>query len=313
MINIKKFDFAYVLRLCEEIDLVCIDKEYKGIKAPMKFICSQCGQTFERNLDNLKTRRSNTCKDCGHKRSNQKQVLSLDYVKDFILAHGCVLLSESYSGYKDNLKIQCKCGKTFYSTFNSFKHKTKKHCDLCSTLLRSRNAQTPDYIIESTVNNANYKFFQTQMRGNEKYVKVQCNKLHSPYWVRFTKFKIGQRCAKCTHSKGECAINSYLKLNNISFKIEYTFKNLRGIGGLPLRFDFAVMKDDNLICLIEYDGKQHYEVGFNDKVGFLRTQKHDIIKNKYCKENNIDLLRIKYTNFNSVNFILKEFLSKYKI
>ena len=57
---------------------------------------------------------------------------------------------------------------------------------------------------------------------------------------------------------------------------------------------------------IEFDGQQHYQ----NKYGLdsLKvTQYHDKIKNDYCKDNNIKLLRIKYTEFNNIeNILIKE-------
>ena len=47
---------------------------------------------------------------------------------------------------------------------------------------------------------------------------------------------------------------------------------------------------------IEFDGEQHFRSVefFGGKKAFKLTQKKDKIKNEYCKNNNIHLLRIKY-------------------
>jgi hypothetical protein len=47
---------------------------------------------------------------------------------------------------------------------------------------------------------------------------------------------------------------------------------------------------------IEYDGRQHFEPAecFGGEEGFIETQQNDLIKNNYCKKNNITLLRIRY-------------------
>lgn len=62
-----------------------------------------------------------------------------------------------------------------------------------------------------------------------------------------------------------------------------------------LPFDFYIPKY-NLI--IEYDGFHHfYPVnGWGGEEKFKLTQENDAIKNKYCKENDITLLRIPYTD-----------------
>lgn len=64
------------------------------------------------------------------------------------------------------------------------------------------------------------------------------------------------------------------------------------------------------IC-IEYDGIQHYRpvdfgngshTDINNK--FIITQKHDKIKNEYCKQNNITLIRVSYKDKNHIEEIL---------
>jgi hypothetical protein len=46
---------------------------------------------------------------------------------------------------------------------------------------------------------------------------------------------------------------------------------------------------------IEYDGEQHFrENNIWGKESFVRTKKHDKIKNEYCDKNNIRLIRIRF-------------------
>ena len=47
---------------------------------------------------------------------------------------------------------------------------------------------------------------------------------------------------------------------------------------------------------IEFDGMQHFKIKeyWGGKKEFLEQQKRDHIKTNYCKDNNINLLRIKY-------------------
>ena len=61
----------------------------------------------------------------------------------------------------------------------------------------------------------------------------------------------------------------------------------------PLPFDIAIFNDDfNLSYIIEYDGEQHFfQISNWD---FQKIRKHDLIKNKYCFEHNIPLIRIPY-------------------
>src|SRR5690606_18269900 len=88
------------------------------------------------------------------------------------------------------------------------------------------------------------------------------------------------------------------------------FKDLNGIGGSPLRFDFAVLDNKRkVIGLIEFDGIYHYEKRFEDD-GHEMLVKHDLMKNEYCADKNIPLLRIHYSQMDDVPTLVKSFLDK---
>lgn len=95
-------------------------------------------------------------------------------------------------------------------------------------------------------------------------------------------------------------IENFLKDNNINYKKEYSFKELKN--KYVLRFDFALFSALNeLICLVEYDGEQHFRpVNFGGisnelaEFNFKTTTYNDSLKNEFCKLNNIKLLRLPY-------------------
>jgi hypothetical protein len=121
----------------------------------------------------------------------------------------------------------------------------------------------------------------------------------------------GNGCPKCNSSKGEKRIKEVLELNNCIFESEYTFPNLKGIGGGLLRFDFAIFNNftkDNILTLIEFDGEQHFKwiKGMMSKNGFNTLQIHDKMKNKYCLEHNIKILRMPYWEFDNIENILEK-------
>ena len=76
-------------------------------------------------------------------------------------------------------------------------------------------------------------------------------------------------------------------------KIDYIFQYPVKIEGHNLFFDFYI-KDYN--CFIEYDGEQHFKAVdyFGGKEKFEKQVQYDGLKNKYCKNNNYILIRIKY-------------------
>lgn len=113
-------------------------------------------------------------------------------------------------------------------------------------------------------------------------------------------------CGCIGRSLGEERIEKFLIEQNIKYKKEYTFPDLKDIG--LLRFDFAIFdNNNNLIQLIEYDGKQHFSADYtpwgNEKDTLSDRQKRDNLKTEYCKRNNIKLIRV---NWDPRNKITKE-------
>lgn len=93
-------------------------------------------------------------------------------------------------------------------------------------------------------------------------------------------------------SKGNYQISQILQNANIQFETEKIFPTCKDKTYLP--FDFYV----NNSYLIEFDGIQHFQEGF---FNYEYTHNHDLIKNKWCKENNVPLIRIPYTHLKDLH------------
>lgn len=99
-------------------------------------------------------------------------------------------------------------------------------------------------------------------------------------------------CGCFKESRGEKITRSLLMKHKIKYEKEYSFDDLISTKGYPLRFDFAIFDDfKRLICLIEYQGQQHYE---NVEFGKQQREKTDQQKREYCFAHNIPLYEIKY-------------------
>jgi hypothetical protein len=102
-------------------------------------------------------------------------------------------------------------------------------------------------------------------------------------------------CGCRIQSSGEEYIAYVLKEFNINFIPQYKFDDCKF--KYVLRFDFAIIKNNKILGLIEYDGKQHFEpIDFFGGVdGFKESKERDQIKNTYCNLHDIPLLRLPYT------------------
>ena len=122
-------------------------------------------------------------------------------------------------------------------------------------------------------------------------------------------------CGCDNDSLGEAAIRCYLDSHTYSYRAEFKFDGLHHKSpSRLLRFDFAVLdQTDQPKLLIEFDGQQHFapfdyyggEEGFKDLIA------RDTLKNNYCLENNIPLIRIPYTSYNDIEEILDKALKDY--
>lgn len=112
-------------------------------------------------------------------------------------------------------------------------------------------------------------------------------------------------CGCLQKSMGEYIIEQILKENEIPFEKNAHFDDCKFQDtNYYAYFDFYV---DNKY-VIEYDGEQHYKpTCFNgiknlDAIeNFRKTQEHDRIKNTYCFNKHIPIIRIPYTYLNNIS------------
>lgn len=118
----------------------------------------------------------------------------------------------------------------------------------------------------------------------------------------------GQGCPSCRESFGEKKIAKFLDNNNILFEREKKFEGCKNES--HLRFDFYL---PNMRTCIEFDGIQHFEplTFFGGVESFYKLQKKDKIKNNYCEDNYINLIRIRYDQLDNIEQILFDNLKSY--
>jgi hypothetical protein len=184
-----------------------------------------------------------------------------------------------------------------------------RRCTECrKVILSNKFAKKHENFIDDAYNlyGNKYTILETYINAKTK-ILVRNNECGHEWKIQPTHLLNDRDCPICFKSKGEQIIANYLINNKINYQPEYTFDDLLSQLGFPLRFDFGILGDnDNLIYLIEYDGIQHYEwmKGWITKENFDKAQYHDQLKNKYCQNNNILLLRIPYWEFDNIETIL---------
>lgn len=198
---------------------------------------------------------------------------------------------------------QCKCGKQQYIEYRSLYDGRTTNCG-CEWRLEVAKKKYNNNIIPI---GTTFGFLTVINDGGMQYGKhySQCKcKCGTILNVSNTHLKMGhtRSCGCLSESWGVHKIKDILIKNNINFKTEYIFNDLRSSSNTQLRFDFAIFKNDKLIKLIEFDGQQHFKPYggyFKDK--FEQIQEYDNLKNEYCKEHNISLLRVPYTDIDKID------------
>ncbi|MCK9447291.1 hypothetical protein M0Q50_10610 [bacterium] len=190
-----------------------------------------------------------------------------------------------YINNRTKIKIICPIHGIFEQYAGS--HIRGFGCSKCAMCHVSNNIE---FIEKSRkINNNKYTYDNVEYVNAHTKVIVTCQ-LHGDFLVSPNKHLSGSGCPICCDSKSEKIITKYLSDNNKIYERQKKFVDCKNIKCLP--FDFYLPK---INTCIEFDGEQHYikhNIWGEEKL--KRTQIHDQIKNIYCVENNIKLLRISY-------------------
>lgn len=299
----KKWTKESVIKYIEDNGYIFIkfSEEFRGCETRIEVWCGNPNhKSYEVRFQHFKDNRR--CKQC---RKEEKLKWTKEKIIKYVEDNGYVFIKFIKFNYSKSI-IEIWCGNSNHShkisTFNDFQQNGR--CRECGN--ENKIIWTKEKIIDFVENN-NYNFIEfINYKGYLSRIKISCGK-HGAYEVDFGNFKNGFRCPYCNmesiESKGEKEVEKILKKFKIKYNKQHTFEDCKYKKYLP--FDFY-LPDFNII--IEYDGEYHFEIiehfgGFNK---FIDTKIRDTIKNIYCKDNNIKLIRIPYWNFNDIDKILSK-------
>ena len=214
------------------------------------------------------------------------------------------LLTKEYINNKTKLNIICDKGHEWHPTFDNFINKNRR-CRKCADIQNGINQRLQWEEIMRRVESYGYKLITTEKEyvNQDSKLKAYCPNGHI-YEFYINNFQQGKRCSKCLMSSGEQEISRILSKYSIEYIFNYRFKD-ESVKTKP--FDFKIYNKN--IC-IEYDGQQHFHMQFDKTLLELMNQHYsDNIKTQFCKNNNIQLIRIPYWEFNNIEQILIEKLN----
>ena len=197
-------------------------------------------------------------------------------------------------------KCECSCGNEKIVCGSSLRHNRIKSCGC----LKKETDKQPKGNVKNEIGNKYGHLTVISRAGSdnrgEALWECECDcPAHNHIIVLGSNLRTShtQSCGCDRRSHGEIAIEKILTDNNIPFEQEY--KAFKFSSGMYAKFDFFI----NNQYFIEYDGKTHYKYnlhGWHTEEQLKAQQERDLIKNQWCKENNIPLIRIPYTHFNEI-------------
>lgn len=206
-------------------------------------------------------------------------------------------------------KCRCSCGTIKIIVGSSLRNESSKSCG-CKRTEKSRENNG------TFINEVGNRYGKLTVISKDDDLS---KKRHRAMWICLCdcgNYKtVSSKCLRdgktkscgCMLSIGEETINSILTRNNVNFQSQYGVS----INNKWYRFDFAIFKNDNLKCLIEYHGAQHYDAehlhwGKSIEI----NQQRDGVKKQWAKENNIPLYEIPYWEFDNIDNILEKIIKE---
>ena len=276
--------------------------EKSNIKIPIRH--NKCGRIFEPTPNNFL--RGSRCPYCQHRsyKKTHEEFINEVYklVKNEYEVLGRYVNNDTKIKLRHN-NIKCNYH-TFYMTPNSFLR--GQRCPKCAGKLKKSSKLFKQEILKLV---GKEYILMSKYNGNKNKVVLLHKKCGNIFKTTPNNFLRGSRCPHCKRSKGEDIINTLLKKNNIKFEFQKTFSDCKFKS--KLFFDFII----NNKLILEYDGAQHFKPieWFGGEETFKLNIKKDKIKNQYCIDNNIPLIRIPYWEYDNIEYILKNALMHFNL
>lgn len=281
----KKSHEQYVNELKEVNPNIIVIGNYINANVPILHKCLSDGYEWYAQPNNILF--GTGCPKC----ANNIKITNKEYVQKVLLVNNNIDVIEQYIDAKTPILHRCK----FHNIeWKAFPESILRGCG-CMECKKEKIGEKNRKTHEQYINEVKGVNHNIEVLG--KYINSTTPILHKCLldgyeWETIPSIILqGCGCPQCNESKGEKQIRKWLDKHNITYETQKKFVDCCDIRPLP--FDFYLTKHN---IVIEYDGKQHNEPveHFGGQEAYERTVKHDNIKNEYCKNNGISLLRIPY-------------------
>jgi hypothetical protein len=284
--------------------------DYNGTKHKVIIICPIHGKF----LQSPKTHMNGIgCMQCGHNLCGKLNTKSTEnFIRESQQIHNNKYdYSKSiYYGGKKKVKITCPIHGEFLQTAEH--HLRGCDCPRCSIIDANilKNKTTKIFLENARhIHGESFIYNKVEYTHSKLPVIITCM-IHGDFKQTPNSHLQGQGCPFCKSSKGEQKIRNILINKHYNFKEQYRIKECRN--KKPLPFDFAILQNNNLIGLIEYQGQQHFQEVkyFGGRKIFEVSKIRDNIKKEFCYNNKIPLLEITYKEQDCITEIITTFISR---
>ncbi len=304
----KKTHDEFIIELIAKHPAIEVIGQYHNAKTKIQCHCQICDHTWKTTPNRLSNKSG--CPNCaritgGLKRRKTQKV----FLSQLKIVSPNILVIEEYKNSKS--KVTCRCAICNHEWQAKPSHLLDGHgCPHCKAInTGKRCTKTHEQFLKDLAKiNPSIEIMGEYKKANKK-IKCRCKKDNHEWSATPNSLLKGQGCPKCSESKGERQVAEILDELRVAYTREHRFDNCKDKHRLS--FDFFLPEYN---CCIEYDGKQHFEpiAKFGGLKGLKSNQKRDKIKNLYCRANEIDLIRIPYTEENIEAFIMSRLLTESK-
>ena len=285
------------IRILVENNSNCIllSNEYTRAKDNLDFIC-ECGNPFSTSYEQFKDNNKRQCNDCGYENGKNKNTINKEIIfrqiKDMLGEDFEILNKDDYKNKQTSLIIlHKKCNHTFERTPQKIINEEQIGCGFCGFHAHTLTFESANYKLNEITNDFELISLHKKEDG-DILLEIKRKECGCVLFRELSQIKKSQgaKCECMTQSISSKKVEEFLIENLIEYRKEEKFENCKFYKQLP--FDYYLPKYN--IC-IEVDGRQHDEIipQWGGLEGFIDRKIRDTIKNIYCQQNDIKLIRIK--------------------
>lgn len=278
-------------------------EKYVDAKTKIFFKCKECGHIWKAQPTNILIGRG--CPLCKSKKARERYINTQEeFEKKVRDKNPNIEILSDYTGNKNKVFVRCKKHGVEWWTVPSVILRGSGCHECMNEKIGKKNGRSHEEFMNLVRSQSPHIEILGHYKNARTKIKARCKIHNEIYYVTPDLIVRGAgNCPKCAYSSGEYKVANYLDARGYEYYSQYSFSKDGEIKNK--RFDFYVPV---INTCIEYDGLQHFEPieYFGGEKAFEYMKKNDEIKNMFCKENNIGLIRIPYT-ITDVEQYLKSF------